>query len=205
MFTGIVQAVGEVTARRGSRVEVRVPWEDAVVGESVAVDGVCLTVAERNGAALGFDISRETFDRATLKDAAPGRAVNLERALRAGDALGGHFVQGHVDGVGRLVGKTPQAGGMLYEFEGYAGLVKYLAPKGSVAVDGVSLTVVNPQGDRFSAAVIPHTEAHTTLGRKKPGDAVNIEADMIAKHVHRLMAFRNDPDAGELFASRPWP
>lgn len=178
MFTGIVQHLGTVKAWKGPRLWVKTGLRKAQKGDSIAIEGVCLTVVTWAGGLAGFDVSEETVLKTTLGSLKPGDRVNVEGALRAGDPLGGHFVQGHVEGVGKLLSKGP-----LYRFEGYPGLARYLASKGSVTVDGVSLTVVDPSGDRFSVALIPYTEKNTTLGLKKPGAPVNIESDMIARQV----------------------
>lgn len=190
MFTGIIAARGRVLRLDGLRLEVEGPLAKIRVGDSVAVNGVCLTVVKSTGTArarrMAFDLSLETLRRTSLGVWKAGRAVNLETALRAGDPLGGHFVQGHVDGVGTLVSRRPEKGGVLYVFEAPAELARYLVRKGSVAVDGISLTVVNPRKGRFDVAVIPHTERVTNLGSLRIGDPVNIEADMMAKHIEQL-------------------
>ena len=183
MFTGIIQHIGTVKAWKGDRLFVSNPLSRVKKGESIAMDGVCLTVVSGTARTLGFDVSEETRRMTTLGTWKPGSRVNLERALRLGDALGGHMVQGHVEGVGKLIGKTAEKGGVMYRFQGYPGLDRFLANKGSVAVDGISLTVVDPQGDDFSVAIIPHTEIETTLGLKKIGDPVNLESDVIARQV----------------------
>jgi riboflavin synthase len=178
MFTGIVQHLGTVKAWKGPRLFVKAPLRKVRKGDSVSIEGVCLTVVSWSAGTAGFDLSEETLQKTTLGALKPGDRVNVEGALRAGDPLGGHYVQGHVEGVGKLVSTGP-----LYRFEGYPGLSRCLASKGSVAVDGVSLTVVDPSGDYFSVALIPHTLKNTTLGLKKPGAPVNIESDMIARQV----------------------
>jgi riboflavin synthase len=183
MFTGIIQHIGTVKGWKGDRLFVNTPIIRAKKGESIAMDGVCLTVVSGSARILGFDVSEETRRMTTLGAWKPGSKINLERALRVGDALGGHMVQGHVEGIGGLVSKKTEKGGVLYRFRGYPGLGRFLANKGSVAVDGISLTVVDPKGDDFSVAIIPHTESETTLGLKKVGDPVNLESDMIARQV----------------------
>jgi riboflavin synthase len=137
---------------------------------------------------MGFDLSEETLGRTTLGGLRPGQKVNLEEALRLGDALGGHFVQGHVEGTGRILSKKPQGAWTLYEFTFFPGLRRYLVPKGSVAVDGISLTVVKAKARTFTAAVIPHTEKNTSLKFKKPGDSVNMEPDMIPRYLEKLLS-----------------
>jgi riboflavin synthase len=157
------------------------------LGESIAVDGACLTVTARRGRRFAVDLSPETVRRTTLGQAPVGARVNLERALRLADRLGGHLVLGHVDGVGRLERITLDGDWRLYRFSAPRALGRYLVEKGSIAVDGVSLTVFACRGSAFSVALIPHTLAATTLGAKRPGAAVNLEADVLMKHVERLL------------------
>jgi riboflavin synthase len=194
MFTGIVQYIGTVKAWKGKTLLVTGPFAKTRLGDSVAVEGACLTVTRLAGSGktrtASFDLSDETLEKTTLGSLKLGQRVNLESALRVGDALGGHFVSGHVEGTGTLLGTLSKQGWMVYKFRGFPGLGRYLITKGSVAVDGVSLTVVEASGDDFIVAVIPHTETHTTLSLKKPGDRVNLEADLIAKHVSRLMEMK---------------
>jgi riboflavin synthase len=193
MFTGLVQALGTVRAvtdeRGGRRLRIAEPAvaPKLELGESVAVDGACLTVVAREGDTFDFEAGPETLAKTTLGQLAVGDRVNLERALRVGDALGGHFVTGHVDCVGKLLEATVSGDWLTCWFGFPAGeFDALLVGKGSVAVDGVSLTVVDAQRDRFSVMLIPHTREHTTLGRKKPGAGVNLEFDLIAKHVQKL-------------------
>lgn len=160
---------------------------DLQLGDSIAVDGVCLTVADIAGEAMTFQLSPETLQRTTMSRLKPGCAVNLERAMAVGDRFGGHFVQGHVDGVGRVADVQYQGDFSLWRFQAPSDVAKYLVPKGSVCVDGISLTVVEPAGDTFGVAVIPATIAKTTLGSKRVGDAVNMEADMLGKHIFHYM------------------
>lgn len=185
MFTGIVQGVGVVRLAAGNRLEVEPPdaWpgEDWQQGESVAVDGCCLSLS---GAPLSFDLSDETLSRTKFGRLAEGSPVHLERALRLGDRLGGHWVTGHVDEVGEAQGFR---GGVLSV---RCARPELLVDKGSVCVDGVSLTVVLGPKDGFSAALVPETLARTTLGRLQPGDPVHIEYDILAKHVARLVGRR---------------
>ncbi|MHB8470937.1 MAG: riboflavin synthase [Gaiellaceae bacterium] len=179
MFTGIVREVGRVVSFDGSRLVVAARFE-AATGDSVAIDGVCLTVVEPSP--LAFDVVAETLGRTTLGALATGDAVNVEPALRAGDPMGGHVVQGHVDAVGRV-----RDVGDLTWFDAPPELLRYCVEKGSIAVDGTSLTIVAVDGDGFAVALIPHTLAETTLGALAPGDAVNLEADVLAKYVERLV------------------
>jgi riboflavin synthase len=177
MFTGIVQERGRVASFEDGRlvVETAIP---AGIGESVSVDGVCLTVTENGGGRLAFDVVQETVERTKPF----GDEVNLEAALRAGDALGGHYVQGHVDGVGTVRSTDDPVW-----IDVDDSLLRYVAEKGSIAVDGVSLTVAAVDDRGFAVALIPHTLEVTTLGRLAPGDTVNLETDVLAKYVERLL------------------
>jgi len=185
VFTGIVEEVGTLDARDGGRFEfsARLVVEGLGIGDSVAHNGVCLTVTEVHGGSYAVDVVGETLARTNLGELRPGDGVNLERPVRLADRLGGHLVQGHVDGVGEIVLGAPDLR-VLIPRE----LSRYVVPKGSIAIDGCSLTVVEAGADTFSVAVIPHTAAVTTLGGKSPGDRVNLEVDVIAKYVERLLA-----------------
>ncbi|GAA4881260.1 riboflavin synthase [Pseudonocardia benzenivorans] len=197
MFTGIVEEVGEIVevrhdgdvvvlTVRGPRVS-----EDAAHGDSIAVNGCCLTVVDDEGAAddrFRLELVPETLKRTSLGAAAAGVKVNLERALPAGGRLGGHIVQGHVDGVATLVTRTPGERSDEVRFSLPPELARYVVEKGSIAVDGVSLTVAATDGDTFTVALIPTTLADTTLGIRAPGDTVNLEVDVVAKYVERLTA-----------------
>jgi len=196
MFTGIVQGVGTVAAltRRAGDVELvidagGVALGDVAVGDSIAVAGACLTATRIEGARFAADVSNETLARTTLGRLAPGHAVNLEKALRAGAALGGHYVTGHVDGLARLVAARDDGRSVRLTFAVPAALARYVAPKGSVTLAGVSLTVNEVEGRRFGVNLIPHTRALTTLGALRDGDDVNLEIDIIARYVERLAAF----------------
>jgi riboflavin synthase len=180
MFTGIVRAVGTVTAFDGSRLVVETATE-AGVGDSVAIAGVCLTVTGRENGSLDFDVVGETLDRTTLGGLAAGARVNVEPSLRVGDPLGGHIVQGHVDGVGSLRERAE-----LTWFDAPLEITRYCVEKGSIAVDGTSLTVAAVDDGGFAVALIPHTLAVTTLGSLEAGDPVNLEVDVVAKYVERL-------------------
>lgn len=192
MFTGIVESLGEVVSRDGGRMEVRpephFAPEGFAEGESVAVNGCCLTVLPGEG--LRFDLSPETLDRTSLGSLAPGTRVNLERAMAMGGRLGGHVVQGHVDATGTFEGSRPEGNSVVMRFRAPEGYGRYLIDKGSVAIEGVSLTVVRPQGDTFEVWVIPHTLERTNLGALNPGDRVNLEFDVLAKYVERLLEAR---------------
>lgn len=197
MFTGIITDVGEVIGREGGRFALRCGYEadDIDIGASIACDGVCLTVTtvrpDGPGAAFTVDVSNETLSRTTLGTWLPGRAVNLERALRLGAELGGHLVSGHVDGQARILSILPDGDSRRFVIETHPDLARFIAAKGSVALDGISLTVNEAMGARFGVNLIPHTLTRTTWGRKKPGDLVNLEVDMLARHVARLMEFRS--------------
>lgn len=198
MFTGIVQATGQVTlaAAHGGDLRLgidvaalarRVKAGQLAVGESIAVNGVCLTVVEFDGRSFIADVSRETLDLTTLGRLQPGNAVNLEAALRVGDPLGGHLMSGHVDGVAEVIGLQEQARSLRVTIRAPAALARFIAPKGSVALDGVSLTV-NEAGDRqFGVNLIPHTVAQTTFGSLAVGSQLNLEVDLLARYVQRAL------------------
>ena len=194
MFTGIITAIGEITSRQGGNFEVRAgyPASSIALGASIAHDGCCLTVTSVTDDGCGcrytLDVSNETLSKTTLGDWQPGRAVNLERALKAGDELGGHIVSGHVDGTATIVSVSPDGDSRRFVIEAPAELARLIAPKGSIALDGTSLTVNEVDGRRFGINLIPHTLTHTTWGRKSTGDRVNLEVDMFARYVARLMA-----------------
>jgi riboflavin synthase len=182
MFTGIVQERGRVASFDGGRLVVESRIE-AEIGDSVAVDGVCLTVTEASNGTLAFDVMVETLSRAKLF----GPEVNLEPALRAGEPLGGHYVQGHVDGVGRVRSIEPEGDGKRLWVDAEPELLRYLVEKGSITVDGVSLTVAELAEGGFAVALVQHTLVATTLGGLAPGDRVNLETDVLAKYVERLL------------------
>ena len=194
MFTGIVEELGEVVAveplpDQAARLSIRGPLvvSDAGEGDSIAVDGVCLTVVDHAEGVFTADVMAETLSRTTLGALSPGRSVNLERPVTLATRLGGHLVQGHVDGVGVIEARTPSEHWEVVEISLPAALARYVVEKGSIAVDGVSLTVVQAGADRFTVSLIPTTLAATTLGRKQAGDPVNLEVEIIAKHVERLV------------------
>jgi riboflavin synthase len=191
VFTGIVQEVGRVREIRrmgkAARLVIAGTFRSLAIGESVAINGACMTIVARSRGRFAVDVSPESLRRTTLGGLGPGSAVNLERSLTAADRLGGHIVQGHVDGVGRVVAITPEANAWIYTFAAPPAVARYLVEKGSVAVDGVSLTVASVRGRRFCIAVIPHTARRTTLGEYEAGDRVNIEADVLAKYVEKLL------------------
>jgi riboflavin synthase len=194
MFTGIVQGIGTVrrVEPRGGDVTLwidagDVPIEDVHVGGSVAVSGVCLTATRFDGRSFAADVSRETLSLTSAGDWVPGTRVNLEKALTAGQSLGGHYVTGHVDGVGEVVSRHDDARSVRVEFEVPAGLARYVARKGSICVDGVSLTVNGVAGRRFDVNLVPHTLDLTILGDHRPGTRVNLEVDIIARYLERLL------------------
>ncbi|URM92090.1 riboflavin synthase [Streptomyces sp. MRC013] len=196
MFTGIVEELGEVTAVEAladaSRFRVRGPvvTRDAKHGDSIAVNGVCLTVVEREGDEFTADVMAETLKRSGLGALTVGSRVNLERPMAADGRFGGHIVQGHVDGTGTITERTPSDNWEVVEISLPAALARYVVEKGSVTVDGVSLTVVEAGAEHFTVSLIPTTLALTTLGHKQPGDPVNLEVDVIAKYVERLLGAR---------------
>ncbi len=184
MFTGLVEELGLLQAREGSRFTfaAALVLEDAVVGGSIAVNGCCLTVVDVGPEWWAADVVPETLSRTSLGALTPGDPVNLERPLRLSDRLGGHLVQGHVDGVGEVLAPAPDLTVGAPE-----PVMRYLVEKGSVAVDGCSVTVASVDSDRFAVAIVPHTAAVTTLGRRRPGDPVNLEVDIVAKYVEKLL------------------
>jgi riboflavin synthase len=185
MFTGLVEEVGRVVEATPTRLGVEAPLvtRDAGLGDSIAVDGVCLTVVELDDAVFAADVMTETLRRTTLGRLGPGHPVNLERAMRADGRFGGHIVQGHVDGVAALAAR--EGGDLAFALP--SGLSRYVAAKGSIALNGVSLTVVAVDGDLFTVSLIPATLASTTLGGLKVGETVNVELDIVAKYVERLV------------------
>lgn len=196
MFTGIVTDIGRVRSRedRGDvRFVIATSYDSGSIdmGASISCAGACLTVVakglDESGNWFAVDVSGETLSKTTLGDWKEDTPVNLERALRLGDELGGHFVLGHVDGVGKIVSRKPEGDSTRFVFEAPADLAKYIAPKGSVVIDGVSLTVNEVEGNRFGVNIIPHTAEMTTFGRRQVGDSVNLEVDALARYVARLL------------------
>ena len=195
MFTGIIQSTGRVTRSeprggdlRFSVVAPEFDMSDVALGDSIAVSGCCLTVVEREGDTLAFDVSNESLALTTLDGLGMGDRVNLEKALRLSDRLGGHLVSGHVDGIGTIGTIVPDARSQRWRIVAPHGLMRYIAAKGSVCVDGVSLTVNAVTGDGFEVNLIPHTIEHTTFHDRGVGDRVNLEIDMLARYVERLLA-----------------
>ncbi len=197
MFTGLVEDVGVVAAaeKLGDALDLTIATsaidaDELALGESVAVDGVCLTVTARGDGRFRATCGPETLARTTLGGAGAGTRVNLERALRAGDRLGGHMVAGHVDAVGTIAGRRPLGPGVELRFAAPAAVLRYVVEKGSIAVDGISLTVNGVDEYSFAVALIPHTLDKTALGGKAPGARVNLEVDIIGKYVEKLLAGR---------------
>jgi riboflavin synthase len=199
MFTGIIQAIGQLASselRGGDRRMIfkvgSLGLDDVTVGDSIAVAGVCLTALDITTDQFAADVSRESLSLTTLGALQPGSSVNLEKALRLSDRLGGHLVSGHVDGLGRVIDIQPDARSQRWTFEVPATLARYIASKGSVCIDGVSLTVNEVAGLRFGVNLIPHTQQVTTFGSRGVGDAVNIEVDRMARYAERLGEFRDN-------------
>lgn len=197
MFTGIIEEIGTVKSLTGSTVRRLVIASDKVinnvaVGDSVAVNGVCLTVTSIGTNELSFDAVPETINRSTLKDVRSGAKVNLEASLRAGKMLGGHIVQGHVDGIGKIESINRMADSVVIRISAPPEIMRYVVEKGSVAIDGISLTIASEDEQGFTISVIPHTLEVTALGLKKHGDSVNLEADIIGKYVEKFINARKE-------------
>ncbi len=193
MFTGIIEDLGKVVrlTMKGAdallEVETAIDLKEVSLGDSIAVNGACLTVTAKSAATFTADVSAESLARTTLGRLQAGHRVNLEKSLRAGGFLGGHFVLGHVDGTGRILNKTQKSGSMIFAIESDEALSRYIVEKGSIAVDGISLTVNRLEKGRFYVNIIPHTAAQTTLVGKKEADLVNIETDILGKYVEKLL------------------
>jgi len=202
MFTGLIQDIGKIQSinRRGEGISLTISTQldlsAAKIGDSISVDGVCLTITRLSGRTFSADVSSETLRRTTLSTAREGQPVNLETALKMSDPLGGHLVSGHVDGTGEIIETVPDGNSIRYRFRVPAEVSRFLIEKGSVAVDGISLTVTECHDREFSVSIIPHTAQRTTLGKKKSGDRVNLENDMIAKYVEKFLRAREDLDGG---------
>jgi riboflavin synthase len=195
MFTGLIEGVGRLAAREPMQGDVRLlievgslPFEQVQLGESIAINGACMTVVEFDAASFGVDASSETLSLTTLGTLPLGAAVNLERAMRPSDRLGGHLVSGHVDGLGRVQQIADDGRAQRWRFTAPASLLGYIARKGSICVDGVSLTVNAVDGEGFEVALIPHTVSHTAFATNVVGDAVNLEVDLVARYVERLLS-----------------
>jgi riboflavin synthase len=187
MFTGLIREVGRVVSFEDGRLTIEAA-QTAELGDSIAIDGVCLTVVANGGGTLAFEAVPETLARTSLGTLEAGSRVNLEPALRAGDALGGHYVQGHVDGVGTVRSVEPEGEGKRIWTDAPAELLRYVVEKGSIALQGTSLTVAEVDDHGFAVALIPHTLQETTLDGLEPGDHINLEADVLAKYVEKLLA-----------------
>ena len=192
MFTGIITDLGKVKAIAfgpTTRLEIATAYDTGgiALGASVACNGCCLSVVEKGPAWMAFEASRETLDKTNMGDWKVGHPINLERALRLGDELGGHLVSGHVDGVGRILSIRPDGGSLRIVIEAPKEMVRMIAPKGSIVVDGISLTVNEVEGARFGVNIIPITQTATNLGQAREGDRVNLEIDLIARYVARLL------------------
>jgi len=201
MFTGIVEELGIVkNMTRGAKsikltVSACLVLEDVKIGDSIAVNGICLTVTEFSGNDFTVDVMSETIDRTALSGLKKGNRVNLERALRLSDRLGGHIVSGHIDGVGTIIGQEKVDIAVLTKIQAPYEVIKYIVRKGSVAIDGISLTVVDFDEEALTVSLIPHTAKLTTLGFKKNGDKVNLEGDMLVKYMERLMEGKKEDTA----------
>ena len=204
MFSGIVTEVGTVKAFDGDTeaasltIEASPAFSDVAIGESIAVNGVCLTVVDHRESTFALDVSPETLRATNLGELRAGDGVNLERSLCLNDRIGGHLVSGHVDGVGRITDIRPEANALHYDLQVPKDLMRYIVPKGSIAVDGISLTVVACRWDGFQVTIIPHTAAVTTIGRKPLGATVNLECDMIGKYVERALQARLEGEGAEV-------
>lgn len=194
MFTGIVKAKGQISKieRRGGDVRMTItaadlPWADYEIGDSICVSGVCLTAVDLHENGFSTDVSLETLNVTTLRSLGEGGEVNLEPALRVGDPLGGHLVSGHVDGIGAVISRAEEARSIRMAFEVPTELARYIAKKGSVCVDGVSLTINEVSGNTFNLNIIPHTADVTTMGDYETGTAVNIEVDLLARYIERML------------------
>lgn len=200
MFTGIIQDLGTIQAVKTSGTDTTITvatkhlgLADANIGDSIAVNGVCLTATTIDGNTYTADISHETLQKTTLKNLSEGQTVNLEKALTLSTPLGGHLVSGHVDGVGKLTQKSSDGKSTRYYFTAPKALMKYIAPKGSITIQGISLTVnhINDDSNRFDVAIIPHTEEKTNLGKLAIGDEVNLEIDLVARYINRFLIASN--------------
>ncbi|UQZ81990.1 Riboflavin synthase [Paenibacillus konkukensis] len=198
MFTGIIEEIGAMRriSKQGQAmiltIGARTILEDVRLGDSIAVNGVCLTVVQYDEASITVDVMPETFRRTTLRKLHAGDPVNLERAMLAGGRFGGHIVQGHVDSTGTIAGRTPEENAVVFQIEPEdKGILKYMIPHGSITVDGISLTLVDVTERSFTVSIIPHTLAQTVLQNKKPGDEVNLEADVLGKYMEKLLLGRS--------------
>ena len=194
MFTGIIQDIGTIAVIDKQsdwtltiKTDAKLPLDKMDLGASIACSGICLTVTEKNASQFKVQVSQETLSKTTAVHWKTGSNINLEAALRAGDELGGHLLSGHVDGVARVVSRTPEGDSIRFQFEVPETFARLLAPKGSAAIDGISLTVNEVSGARFGVNIIPHTQKMTTIAALNPGDEANFEVDMIARYVERML------------------
>lgn len=204
MFTGIVEEIGQINhiqlGPRSARLDIKANQvlEGLKIGDSIAVNGVCLTVNEFNNRHFEADVMPETMDKTTLGNLRPGSPVNLERAMQLGGRMGGHIVQGHVDATGLILQKQSLDIAHIFRISAPADLLRYVVPKGSITVDGVSLTIVDVFNDSFTVSLIPHTSGQTILGGKKAGDVVNLESDILGRYIEKLMKPADDPAKGDI-------
>ncbi|MDK8179427.1 riboflavin synthase [Paenibacillus sp. UMB4589-SE434] len=196
MFTGLIEEIGmmQSVTKRGEAMVLRIKASKVLagigLGDSIAVNGVCLTATSFDNSSFCVDVMPQTFRHTNLKDLSPGQPVNLERAMAANGRFGGHIVQGHVDGVAVITRRTPDANAIVFDFRTEeSDLERYLIPKGSITIDGISLTLVRANEDGFAVSIIPHTLAQTALEKKQPGDTVNIECDILGKYVEHLLRY----------------
>ena len=192
MFTGIIEEIGTISAVRRNPLEAKLTISADKIGDSVAVNGVCLTASEISGNTFTADVMNETFHRSSLSELKSGSPVNLERAMAADGRFGGHIVAGHVDGTGIITNIRKDDNAVWYTISADSSIMKYIIEKGSVAIDGISLTVAEVLKDSFSVSVIPHTAKETILSQKKLGDTVNLENDLVGKYVEKLLNFNHD-------------
>ncbi|WP_066174610.1 riboflavin synthase [Bacillus marinisedimentorum] len=198
MFTGIIEEIGTIRSIRGSGEAIAVTvgaekvLEDVRLGDSIAVNGVCLTVTSFTDNRFTVDVMPETVKATNLRDLTTGSKVNLERAMAAGGRFGGHFVSGHIDGTGKIINKNADQNAVYYEIEADDSLLTYMMMKGSVSVDGTSLTIFGLTEHSFTVSLIPHTRSHTVLGAKEKGDTVNVECDMLSKYVNRILEAKTE-------------
>ena len=201
MFTGIVEEVGRLKSLDGGRIEISCAkvLGGVKIGDSISVNGICLTVVDFAENFFAADVMPETVRKTSLDELKSGGLVNLERALQLGDRFGGHIVSGHIDGVGKILGIRPEGNALLVDVAAQSHLLRQIAPKGSVALDGISLTVVDAGSENFSVSMIPHTRAVTNFQSKRVGSHVNIETDVLAKYVDRLLNFKASVDVTKNF------
>ena len=203
MFTGIIEQAGKIKSflKRGNQAKITIEFHesasDLTLGESIAVNGVCLTVVKIGNGYFATDISEETLDRTNLGELKPTDKVNLERSLKIGERLGGHFVSGHIDGVGRISKKIRKGEEIVLTIKAPEKIMKYVVEKGSIAVDGISLTVASCDEKSITISIIPHTEVCTNLKWKKSGDVVNLENDMIGKYIEKFVNLKNRNNGGK--------